>query len=106
MSNFFVFNSIAVLGPFKLEVYLIEPYRVVFHDFLTEAEIEWMIEYSKPRLSTSRGVSKSNFEGQKHEYRDGKRARTVHKTVQVNFSETAFSRKGTIFLKPNPRRNL
>ncbi len=43
-----------------------------------------MLEYSRPRLSTSRGISRSNFEGEKHEYRDGKRARTVHKTVQVN----------------------
>ena len=72
-----------VLGPFKLEVYLIKPYRVVFHDFLNEAEIEWMIEYSKPRLSHSRGISVSNFEGSKHEFREGKRTRTVHKTVQV-----------------------
>ena len=74
---------IAELGPFKIEVYLIKPYRIVFHDFLSEAEIKWMIDYSRPRLSTSRGISPSNFEGQKHEFRDGKRARTVHKTVQV-----------------------
>ena len=76
----------SVLGPFKLEVYLIKPYRVVFHDFLSEAEIDWMIEYSKPRMSSSRGITRSNFEGAKHEYRDGKRARTVHKTVQVKIS--------------------
>ena len=44
-----------------------------------------MIEYSKPRLSTSRGVTQSNSEGEKHEFREGKRARTVHKTVQVDF---------------------
>ncbi len=62
---------------------LIKPYRVVFHDFLSEAEIEWMIEYSKPRLSHSRGISASNFEGSRHEFREGKRTRTVHKTVQV-----------------------
>ena len=74
---------ISVLGPFKLEVMLIKPYRVVFHDFLSEAEMEWMIEYSKPRLSQSRGISASNFEGARHEFREGKRTRTVHKTVQV-----------------------
>ena len=77
------FLLISVLGPFKLEVMLIKPYRVVFHDFLSEAEMEWMIEYSKPRLSQSRGISASNFEGARHEFREGKRTRTVHKTVQV-----------------------
>ena len=77
------FHFLPELGPFKLEVYLIRPYRVVFHDFLSEEEIKWMIDYSKPRLSKSRGITKSNFAGPKHEFRDGKRARTVHKTVQV-----------------------
>jgi hypothetical protein len=58
-----------VLGPFKLEVYLIRPYRVVLRDFLNEAEIQWMLEYSKPRLSTARGISHSNFEGHSQEFR-------------------------------------
>jgi len=71
------------LGPFKLEVKLIRPFRAIFHDFLSEAEINWILEYSKPRLSKERSTTKSNLEGEKHEFREGKRVRVVHKTVQV-----------------------
>ena len=46
-------------GPFKLEVHMWAPYRTVFHDFLTEREMDWMIEYSKPRLSKTRQVPDS-----------------------------------------------
>jgi hypothetical protein len=45
------------LGPFKVEVYSSSPYIAVFHDFLTDHEMKWIIDYSLPRLSKSRDQS-------------------------------------------------
>ena len=42
------------MGPFLLEVKLYIPFRTIIHDFFTEKEMNWMLEYSKPRLTTSR----------------------------------------------------
>jgi prolyl 4-hydroxylase len=74
------FDPYLRLGPFKVEVILRSPYLSILHDVLTEAEINWMLDYSKPRLSRVRG----NF-GEivpKHESRDRNKRRSVHKTVQ------------------------
>jgi hypothetical protein len=48
---------------------------------LTEEEIQWMIEYSIPRLSRVRDNAKAPIMP-KYERRDKKKRRTVHKTVQ------------------------
>ena len=45
------YNPFLKLGPFHLDVMLYYPFRTVVHDFFTEAEMEWMMEYSKPRLT-------------------------------------------------------
>ncbi len=47
-------NPFLRLGPFKMELGLREPFRMVFQDFLDEAEMEWLLEYSRPRLSSKR----------------------------------------------------
>jgi hypothetical protein len=59
------YSFISGMGPFKLEVKMVDPFRVVFHDFLSENEIEWIVDYSKPRLSRTRMITKSNYEGEK-----------------------------------------
>ena len=74
------FDPYLRLGPFKVEVANRSPYLSILHDLLTEEEIEWMVEYSKPRLSRVRG----NY-GEivpKHEMRDVNKRRSVYKTVQ------------------------
>ena len=48
------FDPYLKLGPFQLEVYTKIPYRVVFHDFLSQKEIDHMIEISLPNLSRDR----------------------------------------------------
>ncbi len=48
------FDPYLRLGPFKVEVVEKSPYMSILHDILTEEEIEWMVEYSRPRLSRSR----------------------------------------------------
>ena len=47
------------LGPFKVEIVSIEPYISIIHDIVTDVEMDWMIEYSVPRLSKSRDDSKN-----------------------------------------------
>ena len=47
-------NPYLKLGPFKVEVIRQEPYLSVFRDILTDAEMEWLVNYSSPRLSRSR----------------------------------------------------
>jgi hypothetical protein len=84
---------------------MVEPYRVVFHDFLSEEEINWMIGYSKPKLSRERIVAKSNDEGEKYEFREGRRKKIVHKTVQVWFNDVEFNEMPILdqagnFMKP------
>ncbi len=70
------------LGPFKMEVLLEEPFRMVFHDFLSEEEMLWMVEHSRPKLSTKRGRSANN-ERARRNTPDPDVRRIVHKTVQV-----------------------
>ena len=48
------FTPFLNLGPFHLEVKLYHPFRTVIHDFFTGKEMDWMLEYSKPRLTSSR----------------------------------------------------
>ena len=83
------------LGPFRLEVKFIPPFRSVIHDFFMENEIEWMVNYSKPRLSSTRVIIPSN-EGKlpwEQRYRDEKTGSSVGKTVQTWFDDIAYNEK-------------
>ena len=42
------------IGPFSIEVISYWPLRTIFHNFYTDDEMQWMISYSRPRLSTAR----------------------------------------------------
>ena len=48
------FSPTLKLGPFHLEVKLYYPFRTIIHDFFTDKEMNWMLQYSKPRLTKSR----------------------------------------------------
>ena len=50
------------IGPFKVEVISTSPYISIFHEILSEEEINWMIEFSIPRLSRSRDASVNGTE--------------------------------------------
>jgi hypothetical protein len=75
------FDPYLRLGPFKVEVIMRSPYISILHDLLTEQEIQWMIEYSVPRLSRVRENTKIPIQP-KYEKHDKKKRQTVHKTVQ------------------------
>ena len=83
------------LGPFRLEVKFFSPFRSIIHDFFMENEIEWILNYSKPRLSSSRVIIPSN-EGKlpwEHRYVDEKTGSTVVKTVHTWFDDIAYNEK-------------
>jgi hypothetical protein len=84
------FDPYLKVGPFKFEVLLMRPYRTVFHDFLSETEIQHLIDISIPNLSRHRHTSASNHAGEKHEYRSGARKITKHKTVQYWFNDIEY----------------
>ena len=48
------FNPYLKLGPAQLEVYSKVPVKVMFHDVLSQKEIDYMIEISLPNLSRRR----------------------------------------------------
>ena len=47
-------NPYLRLGPFKMERSLSDPFRMVFQDFLEEDEMRWLLDFSRPRLSSQR----------------------------------------------------
>ncbi len=69
------------LAPFLIEVASEEPYIIVLHKFFSEAEMNYLVDTSKPKLSRTRIRDDAN-RGSPHEFRSGKRRRIVHKTVQ------------------------
>ena len=48
------FNRYLAVGPFKLEIQLYEPFRSIFHEFFAETELDWIINFTRPRLFASR----------------------------------------------------
>ena len=70
------------LGPFQLEVYSEIPYLVMIHDFITQKEIDHMINISLPHLSRNRALFSSNNAANSHRYKPGEESYFVQKTVQ------------------------
>ena len=75
------FNPYLRLGPFKVEVISRSPYISILHDLLTEEEIQWIIEYSLPRLSRTRFNYEENIQP-KYQERDKNNRVTVHQAIQ------------------------
>jgi hypothetical protein len=69
------------LAPHKMEILLRDPFRMIFHDFLSEEEINFLIEHSTPRLSRARVKHDTNRYIKKNEI-GSKKVRIVAKTVQ------------------------
>ena len=81
-------NSYLKLGPFKEELHSDKPYIVVFHDLLSNTEVEYLKEVAKPNLSRNRtyngGLSGAvNYQ----EIKSGKARKHIHKSVQAWISE-------------------
>ena len=85
------FDPYLKLCPFKLEVKLDKPYRIILHDMLTEEEIQHILNLSIPNLSRTRRHSPSN-DGSKSEYRYGDKKYIIHKAVQHWFADVLYDR--------------
>ena len=83
-------NPYLKLGPFKEELYSIVPYSVVFHDILTDNEIEFLRETSIPNLSRNRTYDRTSGALNRAEIQSGARRRIIHKTVQAWLPEVAW----------------
>ena len=89
------FNPFLNLGPFNIEVMFYKPFRTIIHDFFTETEMDWMMEYSKPRLSASRAgsipdstkdLTKSDLR-----YSAAKRGVSVGKAITAWFNDIVYN---------------
>ena len=80
-------NPYLKLGPFKEEIYSVIPYSVVFHDILTNTEIDFLKKESMPNLSRSRTYDTTSGALNRAEIKSGARRRIIHKTVQAWLSE-------------------
>ena len=76
------------LGPFKEEKMVSRPYVVIFHDILSDKEIDYLVEETRPNLSRKRDFSKSTSTAYaRHELKGSKKRRIVQKTVQAWIDE-------------------
>eukprot|EP00094_Tigriopus_californicus_P006960 TCALIF_06701-PA protein Name:"Similar to P4ha3 Prolyl 4-hydroxylase subunit alpha-3 (Mus musculus)" AED:0.43 eAED:0.43 QI:0/-1/0/1/-1/1/1/0/479 len=98
-------NPYLRLGPFKMEVVARVPFRMILHDFMDEAEIRWLIDYAKPRLSRNRSKIKSNEDIQANSL-DRSKVKIIAKTTQAWISSRLFIGKDIYDdmnqLQPNP----
>ncbi|TRY73565.1 hypothetical protein TCAL_06704 [Tigriopus californicus] len=81
-------NPFLRLAPFPLEIVSTSPYIVIFHGILSEEEIQFLIEYSKPRLSINRDESNRGLDPV-HSADAGK-VRIVAKSVQCWLKDIAY----------------
>ena len=96
-----------MIGPFHLEVKLYIPFRTIIHDFLTEIEMNWIIEYIKPGLTASRKgqIPKSTTSLTKSQLRNHKNdiAHIVGKAVTKWFPEDVLYSEEQVYQKVNAK---
>ena len=87
-----------MLGPFHLDIKLRIPFRSIYRDFFTAKEINWMTEYSLPRLSATRILPQSTVSLSKSEIRHRDSSNTnvgyvFGKAIQTWFSDIKYNEK-------------
>ena len=82
-------NPFLFLGPFHFEVIFYHPLRTLIHDFFTEEEMDWMMEYSKPQLTSMR--SKDVLMKQKYKYIGSQASKIIEKAVTVWFDDIQYT---------------
>lgn len=73
------FHAYLKLAPVKVEILLEDPYRALFHDFLSQVEIQHLINISIPNLSLARIYDPG-----------AKKNAIIHKTVQYWFKDVFY----------------
>ena len=75
------------IGPFNLEVKLYSPFRTVIHGFFTKKEMDWMIDYSNPRLKIDRRRSEIRQENSSIPYSVTKAITTWFNDIEYDEEE-------------------
>ena len=88
-------NPFLSMGPFQIEVKFYLPFRTIIHYFFSEKEMDWLMEYSKPRLTSSReeDMPPSTFDSTKAKMRyanPNTKGLTVRKAVTLWLNEIAY----------------
>ena len=85
------------LGPFKEEHICDIPYTVVFHDILSDTEMSFLKDESRPNLSRKRQFNRNNSGSRtNNEIKSGEHRRINHKTVQAWLKEVEWPNLTTI----------
>ena len=80
------------LGPFKVEISSQSPLVMVFHDFFSEAEMQFLVEHSRPNLSRRRYADPYNDAIDLGLRKTKKVTRIIHKSVQYWIKELEYDR--------------
>eukprot|EP00094_Tigriopus_californicus_P006961 TCALIF_06702-PA protein Name:"Similar to P4HA2 Prolyl 4-hydroxylase subunit alpha-2 (Gallus gallus)" AED:0.31 eAED:0.31 QI:0/0/0/1/0/0/2/0/1029 len=89
-------NPYLRLNPFKIEILLNDPFRMIFHEILNEEEMNWLIQYSTPNLSQARKVSKTNLEVNRVGLPEEQKRKIVHKTVQCWIDDVIYNEEANL----------
>ena len=85
-------NPYSKLGPFKTEIVHNDPVFMIIHELLTDEDIEFLIEWATPRLSSEREIKLQEDKHQrKSDWKTRKTLRTVHKSVQTWMTDKTFA---------------
>ncbi len=85
-------NPLLRLAPFKMEVLLESPFRMLIRDFLSEEEMSWIKGYSQPRLSRERVIFAQNKLVKKNSRDQEKDVRRyIQKAVQVWLKDKVYN---------------
>ena len=98
----FIHHSIPflIIGPFQMEVKFYFPFRTIIHDFFAEKELDWLMEYSRPRLTLSRegSINQASLGMTKSALRYmnlSTKGFTVAKAVTLWFNDIEYTHKET-----------
>ena len=92
-------DSYLKLGPFKVEVVRKYPYVSVLHDLLTSKEIDWLINESRGKLSSSRNIIQYQ-----NDQLNGT-TKVFEKTVQTWMQEIDIQRSNISYQLLRPKRS-
>ena len=93
------FNPYLKLGPFHLEIHFYWPFRGVFHDFLSDEEMQWMVEISIPRLSAMRASKrKQQLSNANSNYKSkSKKSNTYQKSIVTWLLDIEYSEQQVFY---------
>ena len=93
------FNPFVKLGPFHLEIHFYRPFRGIFHDFLSEKEMQRTVNISIPKLSASRtSMNKTKYlapYGRNN--KDFRKPNTVEKSVVTWLFDIEYNEKQVFY---------